>query len=215
MNKKIITIVLTICVAIGFIVATKVYKNSQAQAQIKNSLFEQPYSPTQGNPGAKVVITEFFDPGCEACKIFSTFVKEMLDTYPTEVRVIFKYVPLHEGSHEIVAILQAAKNQNRFREALYLTYKFQQKIWQNPIGNPEVLYQSLSGLLDINQLKKDKDSKAVQAAIAQDWADATQLDIRQTPSFFINGQPLLALGIEELKDQIAQEVKKQYPHPQN
>ena len=41
-------------------------------------------------------------------------------------------------------------------------------------------------------------------------ADVQALNVRKTPSFFVNGQPLKNFGLDELKTLVADEIKVQY-----
>ena len=41
-------------------------------------------------------------------------------------------------------------------------------------------------------------------------ADVQALNVRKTPSFFVNGRPLKNFGLAELKTLVADEIKVQY-----
>ena len=46
--------------------------------------------------------------------------------------------------------------------------------------------------------------------IRQDVADAQTLGVRKTPSFFVNGKPLLSFGLSQLKALVNNEVAATY-----
>ncbi|PZP55154.1 MAG: disulfide bond formation protein DsbA, partial [Micavibrio aeruginosavorus] len=64
----------------------------------KESSLIREYSPVIGNDEAQVTVVEFFDPSCEACRAFYPIVKNILNRYPKDVRVVLRYAPFHEGS---------------------------------------------------------------------------------------------------------------------
>ncbi len=78
----------------------------------------RPHSPVIGPVDAPVTLVEFFDPSCEACRAFHPILGQILSRYPEELRLVLRYTPLHEGSDEVVRILEAARRQDRFEEVL-------------------------------------------------------------------------------------------------
>ena len=76
------------------------------------------YSPTVGNPEAKVHIVEFLDPACETCASFYPEVKRILAANPDKVRLTVRLVPFHNGSDYVVKVLDAARKQGKFWQAL-------------------------------------------------------------------------------------------------
>jgi len=60
------------------------------------------HSPVFGPANAPVTIVEFFDPACETCRAFYPIVKDILAQYPSEVRLVIRYAPLHKGSDVVV-----------------------------------------------------------------------------------------------------------------
>ena len=49
--------------------------------------------------------------------------------------------------------------------------------------------------------------------LQQDQADARSLNIRRTPSFFVNGTPLLDFGYDQLKTLVDEAVAESYYVP--
>ncbi|MGL4995114.1 MAG: DsbA family protein, partial [Deefgea sp.] len=62
------------------------------------------------------------------------------------------------------------------------------------------------------QMQQDMNDPKVLAVIEQDRADAQALQISKTPSFFVNGKPLVKFGYEELEQLIQGELKTAYPN---
>lgn len=53
---------------------------------------------TYGNPSAEVVVVEFFDPECEACRQVHPIMKRLIKEYENKAKFVFRYMPLHRGS---------------------------------------------------------------------------------------------------------------------
>lgn len=59
-----------------------------------DALFNDPRDYSIGPKDAKVQLVEFFDYNCGYCKRSTAFVKEVMEKYPNDVRVIFKEMPV-------------------------------------------------------------------------------------------------------------------------
>ncbi len=207
------TIALLIAV---FAVAAFLYekqKENEISERAENnfSYLMRDYSPTIGNPSAKVTIVEFFDPACETCRAFHPFVKRLMDSNPGKIKLVMRYTPFHQGSDYVVKILEAARLQNKFWETLDATYDAQ-PIWAahgNP--KPERLWMRLGKVgLSFKRAKEDMEKPFIMERIQQDMADARQLQVTKTPSFFVNGKPLIKFGYDQLQSLVESEIRKYY-----
>src|SRR3546814_6711280 len=94
--------------------STKPAANPTAQ----DNFLVRDHSPILGPPDAPVTIVEFFDPACEACRAFHPVVKQIMETFPGQVRVVLRYATFHEGSDEAARILELARLQGVFHPVL-------------------------------------------------------------------------------------------------
>ncbi len=209
MNKqKIIVLATSIVVIIGFVAGTFFYNSSQDKkdeiaAKEKESLFVRAHSPQMGPRNAPVQLVEFMDPECESCRMFHPFVKNLMKKYEGKIHLVVRYVPFHGNSKFAIAILESAKKQGKFWETLEILFK-NQPAWGNHHNpSPELIWNYLPMVgLDVDQVKKDYQDPAIAKLIEQDFADARELGVRATPTFFINGKPLRDFGYKQLEDQI-------------
>lgn len=217
MKRPYLIAAVIVLLLIAFAVASYVYNSRKAEqagevATTHAGSLVRDYSPTIGSEDARVILVEFFDPGCETCKAFHPFVKQLMDAHPGRIKLVMRYTPFHDGSDYVSKILQAAKQQGKFWETLDAVY-IAQEIWadhRNP--QPEKLWMRLGGVdIDIARLKADMESPEIAQIIEQDIADGRQLQVRATPTFFVNGAPLVSFGYEPLKKLVEDEVRKQYP----
>lgn len=187
-------------------------KKIESLATENTAVFAREYSQTLGNKDAKVTITEFLDPGCETCRTFHPFIKEMLAHYAGKVKLVIRYIPLHHGADEMVKILEASKEQGKYWETLEVMYESQPSWASHSNPQPEQIWKFLSQIgLNIEKLKKDMHMPEIEKNLAQDIADAQVLNVKKTPQFFVNGRPLLIFGSQQLVDLVRSEVKKHYP----
>ena len=199
-----------------FAIATYFYNkqkadDANANAQKNDSILERDYSPTIGDKNAKVSIVEFFDPACETCKAFSPFLKQAMEAHPGKIRLVMRYLPLHQGSDEVVKILQAAHQQNKFWEILDAAYASQSSWAIHHVAEPQLFWKMLTDTkLDIEKAKQDAQSTAIAQRIQQDTSDARQLNVTKTPGFFVNGKPLINFGSQPLKELIETEIRNKY-----
>ena len=166
------------------------------------------YAPVMGNKDAPVTIVEFFDPACEACRAFHPVVKEILDQYPEQVRVVLRYAAFHEGSDEAVGILEAARLQGKFEPVLEALLDAQPQ-WANH-GAPRIDLAwdaAVAVGLDVQTARSDMQSAEIVKRIEQDQADVQTVRVRQTPTFFVDGRPLLQFGADELREMVRLQVE--------
>ncbi|MEQ1496906.1 MAG: thioredoxin domain-containing protein [Novosphingobium sp.] len=165
------------------------------------------HSPVLGAATAKVTVTEFFDPLCETCREFFPLVEEIIADHQGKVRVVLRYATLHPGSEEAVRILEAARRQNKF-EVVLLVLLDKQGEWAAH-GEPNLARAwelAAEAGLDLTKAKQDAFLPEVDRIIQQDKADAKSADVTKTPTFFVNGKPLLSFGKQQLYDMVQMEV---------
>lgn len=173
-----------------------------------NDTLVRMHSPVIGPASAPVTIVEFFDPSCEACRAFYPIVKQMMAQTGDDVRLVLRYTPLHEGSDEAVRILEAARKQNRFETVLEGLLARQPEWAVHGAPDIEKAWQiaEIAGL-DMASARQDAASAAVDNVLAQDVADVKANNVRQTPTFFVNGKPLPEFSPQGLYNLVASELK--------
>lgn len=185
----------------GALFYSKQKENQAIQKAEKNRVaLMRAHSPTLGRADAPVVIVEFFDPACETCKDFYPLVKGIMAANPDKIRIVLRYTPFHNGSDQVVAMLEAARKQDKFWPALEATLASQSGWVEHHTAQPQLLWKYLDGLgLNIEQMKIDMQAPEIARVIAQDLNDARTLNVTMTPEFFVNGKPLPKFGYEPLK----------------
>lgn len=169
------------------------------------------YSKSLGPADAKVVLVEFLDPGCETCRVFAPHVKDLLALHSGKLRLVLRYAPFHQGSDTMVKILEAARHQDKYWETLQLMFDTQPHWASHHHPQPEKIWNFLpSAGLNIEKIRSDMDDPSILEIIRQDLADAQTLGVRKTPSFFVNGKPLLSFGLPQLRALVDREIAANY-----
>ncbi len=201
---------------IAFVVGALVYKSekakqSQQSVERSSASLVQFYSPTLGNPNAKVHIVEFLDPACETCASFYPYVKQIMAANPDTVRLSIRHVPFHNGSDYVVKVLEAARKQGKYWPALEALLANQGSWARNHTAQPEFVWKSLEGLgLNLEQMSIDIKAPEIAQRIEQDLKDAKTLNVTKTPEFFVNGRPLPTFGLEQLQNRVKEALKSAY-----
>jgi len=205
MKQKTLFIGAGIVLLLVFVLGTLAYKTEKvdqsAQLAERNSQnLVRFHSPALGKSDAPVVIVEFLDPACETCRAFYPLVKKMIAENPDRIRLVLRYAPFHSGSDKVVAVLEAARKQGKFWQALEALLAAQSDWTLNHQAQVDRVWRHLEGLgLNLEQMRADMAAPEIARVIAQDLDDARILNVTQTPEFFVNGKPLPAFGYQPLK----------------
>jgi protein-disulfide isomerase len=203
--KKTLFIVALAALLVTFAAGTMFYyaMNEHQVAPLpdaKRAALVRMHSPTLGNIEAPVVIVEFFDPACETCAAFYPRVKEIIAANPGKIRLVLRYAPFHNGSDQVVALLEAARKQGKFWPALEALLATQAGWAPNHTPQVSLTWKHLEGLgLDLDRVKAEMTAPEIARVISQDIEDARILNVTQTPEYFVNGRPLPSFGFEQLK----------------
>lgn len=213
-SRKLIVLILSATALIAFLVGAFVYQRSVKESQ-ETKVAEQAtrlvrmHSPVLGPQNAPVTIVEFFDPACETCRAFYPIVKNLLKQYPNEVRLVIRYAPFHHGSDQVVKLLEASKLQGKYWPVLEMVLASQPKWADHANPNVEIAFKAAEQAgLDINRALTDAAMPAIESVLQQDMEDLTALEVKKTPTFFVNGRALPTFGAEQLAALVAEEVTK-------
>lgn len=180
------------------------YKARFGADQVKEITLED--SPSKGNPAAPVLLVEFADFQCPACRAARPVLEDVLKKHDGQARLVFKNFPLsiHQYGEKLARAARAAQNQGKFWEMYGALFDNQERI------SPAVVDELAKGLgLDMSKFQKDMESEATADAVARDRKQGERLDIQSTPTIFINGRPFTGGQDfpEELEDWISLEVE--------
>jgi len=216
MKKKQIVVLASIVLVLLFVMGSFLFKDRQQDtlsslARKNADALVREHSQTMGSASAKVAIVEFMDPGCETCRAFDPFIKQMMAAYPGKIKLVIRYAPLHQGADYAVALLEAARKQGKYWETLQVMYDTQPNWAAHHNPQPQLIWQFLPRIgLNVERLKKDMNDPEITRLIGQDMADARTLKVTKTPGFFVNGKPLVSFGYEQMQALVEAELRANY-----
>ena len=154
-----------------------------------------------GNKNAPVTIVEFSDFQCPFCSRFYSAIKDVLAAYPNQVRVIVKNFPLpfHPNARPAAKLAMAANEQGKFQGMM-------EALLNNggDVSDDKIKEYAKSLNLDYNKLMADYKNKDAQweKQIQDDIQLEGTVDVRGTPTFYLNGRKTNARDLGTFKSQI-------------
>lgn len=155
--------------------------------------------PAKGLPDAPITIVEYSDFQCPFCLRHFQQTLPQLQSYidAGQVRYVFKDFPIHsihpqaQKAHESARCARELGDDEAFWTMHDLLF-INQEQWANNADHV-ALFKSLAGEMELPQDEFDEclDSGRYADAVNAELDEGVQLGVRGTPSFFINGQPLV------------------------
>ena len=212
MKNKTYLVIGTVALLLGaFLLGFKIYKDQEKErlsfiSQKDFATFVRDHSAKKGPEKPQVYLVEFLDPECESCRQFHSVVDKLLEDYKDKVQFVVRYAPFHGNSIFAIKILEAARKQNKYWETLDILFRRQPEWGGHHAPRPELIWDYLPEVgLNVDQIKQDLNDIATDELIKQDQLDGQILNVRGTPTFFVNGKAS-ELGYEELKGAIEAEL---------
>ena len=144
--------------------------------------------PFLGGENAKVTIIEF---GCFRCKYTKKAEetrKQLLEKYGDKIKFVFRNFPLpsHDLSRETAEAADCALEQGNY-------WEYHDKLFENQKNMSIQKIKDIAIELDLDREKFNEcfDSRKYQDEVEKDHQDGLKSGIYGTPTFFINGKPLV------------------------
>ena len=157
--------------------------------------------PSIGPKDAPITIVEFSDFGCSFCaKWHNETFEELMATYPDQIRFVYRDVPFRAFPASEAA--QCAREQDSF-------WEYHDKLFSYEYGLTDEAYlQYARDLnLDMDAFTACLSDHRYQEKVQRDLDYATELGVNSTPTFYINGIPLIgAHPLETFKQAIDKEL---------
>lgn len=154
-----------------------------------------------GRKDAPVTIVEFVDFQCPYCARFHPLVLEAVKAYPGKVRAVVKNFPLpfHKEALPAAKAAFAAGEQGKY-------WEMADSLLRNNGSLGEKKFKELAKALGLNvsrflQDYKEKDSQW-QGYIQKDISIGNKVEVRGTPTIYINGRKTRARDIESFRKEI-------------
>jgi protein-disulfide isomerase len=165
----------------------------------------------EGPADAPATLEEFGDFQCPPCGVVHPVLKQMEKEFGPKLRIIFRefpLVPTHAHALAAARAAEAAGLQGKFWPMHDIIYE-NQKEWKDVFDVRPVFegYATKVGL-DLDGFRGDLSSSKVQDRITEDGKRGRSLNVKGTPTVFLNGRevPFESLAPEKLRVLIQKEV---------
>lgn len=152
-----------------------------------------PVDHVKGNASSTVVLMEYSDFQCPACRSYYPIMRQLTQEFGDRVAFVYRHFPLttlHRNAEFAARVAEAAGKQGKFWEMHDLLFEKQNE-WAN-LADPYPAFESYATLLDlsISQFKTDWTSKEVKDLVKAEITHALKSGLQGTPSFFINAKQI-------------------------
>lgn len=158
---------------------------------------------TKGNPAASVMVVEYSDLQCPACRMTHAAVtKPLLEKYGDRIRFEFRHFPLittHTYALDAAQAAECAADQGKFWEFIDIAYARQDNLNRNVLPQ----WAKDAGVQDADLFSRCLASGIKRKTILSDLEAGKAQGVQGTPTFFVNGRkvettlPALSAAIEE------------------
>jgi protein-disulfide isomerase len=153
-------------------------------------------SPSKGPDDADIVIVEFGDFECPHCQKLWNSVEEYTRTTDRKVKLHFANFPLNDACNPMATDLHphacaaavagvCAQRQDRFWEYGQLLFDN-----QKALDTDDLVQYAKDVDMDIAAFQSCLDDPDAMTQVKYDIGQAMKLDVRATPTFFVNGYPV-------------------------
>ena len=143
----------------------------------------------QGNVNAAITLVEYGDFECPYCRRAYPLVKRLLKERGEALHFVFRNFPLrkiHPHAYMSAIAAEAAGKQGKFWEMHDLIFEN-----QNKLSKDYLLSLADDMGLDLAQFAIDSKSEQILSKIERDFDSGIRSGVNGTPTFFLNGSPVL------------------------
>jgi protein-disulfide isomerase len=141
----------------------------------------------KGNINSPLVVTEYSDFQCSACRVYYFVMRELAVEFGDRVAFVYRHFPLnqHKNAELAARASQAAGKQGKFWEMHDLLFEKQNE-WAE-VKDVDVIFDSYANLigLSLEQFKSDFNSKEIKNMVNDQKNGAIKLHLQGTPLFFV------------------------------
>lgn len=171
------------------------------------------------SPDKKRLLVEYGDYQCPACKTYFEIIKTQIEASGSgmtdvtkNMTFVYRNYPLtniHAHAMEAAQAAEAAGLQKKYFEMSDKLYETQEK-WEGLSSATDFFLNLAKELkLDETKFKADMNSSAVKDKIQKDMVSGNAVDVRGTPSFYLDGKKLENItSFDDFKKILSEATKK-------
>lgn len=158
----------------------------------------------QSNVNATVVLWEFADLQCPACRVaHEKIVKPFLTAHGADVRYEFRHFPLrsiHRYALDAAEAAECAADQGKFWEFVDLAYAR-----QDDLDYDALLSWAKDLQLDVDTFETCWKSRSKKSLVLAEYDEGRKIGVGGTPTFFVNGEKVES-GFDTLSDAVEKQL---------
>ncbi len=154
----------------------------------REGLSPESSKPPTGNPASSIIVEEFADLQCPACKgAHTTLVKPILEKYGQSIRYEFRHFPIrsiHAFAQEAAEAAECAADQGEFWEFVDDNYENQEKLSRADL----IARAEKVGVADLDLFERCIKSRIKRDTVQEEYEEGIERGVSGTPTFFIAGE---------------------------
>lgn len=186
------TIGIVAVVIIGIILLFTLPNGSSIEPPFEAGVLH-PLDNVKGNASSTVVLMEYADFECPACRSYYPMLREVFQEYGDRVQFVYRHFPLigiHPNAEFAARASEAASKQGKFWEMHDLLFEKQNE-WSK-VADVSPIFESYATLLglDVQKFKADWISKEVKDFVKAQRVHSLKSGLQATPTFFLKGEQI-------------------------
>lgn len=159
--------------------------------------------PSEGPDNAPVVIVEFSDFECPFCRKWhnETYLP-LREKYPDQIKLVYRNFPLvrlHANAYLAAEAAMCAGDQERY-------WDYHEALFQRKKGMGEEAFKGYAAELGLDTVAFNDclDREKYKDFVREDMAYAASIGVQSTPTFYVNGKPVIGAQPLAVFEQIIQ-----------
>lgn len=164
-----------------------------------------PSDHVEGNPNATVVLIEYSDFQCPACKLYYPVVRDLSGKYKDNVAIVYRHYPLvdkHKNALATAKASEAAGKQGKFWEMSYTLFDHQEEWSILPDPTDALIGYARTLGLNTDTFKTDLNDPHFDDVIANDVTSGDVAGLTGTPTFVLNGKIINGRTVDDFSKEI-------------
>lgn len=159
--------------------------------------------PSEGPDDAPIVIVEFSDFECPFCtKWHNETYLPLREKYPDEIKLVYRNFPLtglHANAYLAAEAAMCAGDQERY-------WDYHEALFESKLGMGADAFKAYAAELGLDTATFNEclDSRKYKDFVKEDMAYAASIGVQSTPTFYINGKPVIGAQPLAVFEQIIQ-----------
>ena len=147
----------------------------------------------KGLENAPVVLVEYSDFECPACRAYFPIVSAINEEYKDKITFVYKHFPLsniHVRATGAAIAAEAAGRQGKFWQMHDLLFETQDVWSREGVARDQFIALATQLELDIEKFTQDMDDQILSDKVDRNFQEGFSEGVQGTPTFFINGEKI-------------------------